>query len=157
MVYTILIILLCSHIYYVALKFSDDVCARIDGGAIFVIYRGAFDFALLLNTISRRFFFFLYIKRSVREGLRKEGVFACELERKPSISGRIFDYTRQTSPCIYIYYRSPPAVLIDYANNMPFDFFIAIIRQRIARFICCRLFPLLLFIALEFKRSFVAV
>lgn len=38
-----------------------------------------------------------------REGPRK-GVWSCELKRKPSISGRIFDYTRQTSPLQYYPY-----------------------------------------------------
>jgi len=46
-----------------------------------------------------------------REGSR-EGVWSCELKRKPSISGRIFDYTRQTSP-LYC-----PTALIVCANNM---------------------------------------
>lgn len=52
-----------------------------------------------------------------REGPRK-GVWSCELKRKPSISGRIFDYTRQTSPLQYYPYTAWTVT----ANNTPFFF-----------------------------------
>lgn len=46
------------------------------------------------------------------EGPKKKGVWSCELKRKPSISGRIFDYTRQLSPLCC------PITLIVFTNNI---------------------------------------
>jgi hypothetical protein len=64
----------------------------------------------LQNTISGCMCVCVFLTRhkSVRARVpKKKGCCVpCELERKPSISGRIFDYTRQTSPyivCLYIY------------------------------------------------------
>lgn len=88
----------------------------------------------LQNTISGCVCFFNVTQKvCARRVPEKKGCCVpCELKRKPSISGRIFDYTRQTSPYIWFIHIDvhnvvvlPYAVvLIVSANNMFFDFYI---------------------------------